>query len=126
MSTKDIWYGVLEASEKSAPVVRDLSIQSGNDRLWLYNHARNSFVEYSQAIVEPKLRELNENDIPLDELDRAFRAARQAFAAARKTSKWEDKAPAAKPASKKDDDDIELVDDGDDGEEFIDDVEDDD
>ena len=126
MSTKDIWYGVLEAGDKSAPVVRDLTMQAEKNHVWLYNHARNTFVEYAQAIVEPKLRELAKGDIPQDELDQAFKAARQAFISARKIRKWEDKPLPAKPASKKDDDtDIEITDD-DDIDEFIDDGEDDD
>jgi hypothetical protein len=123
MSTNDIWYGVLEAGDRSSPVVRDQSIQVNSNKIWLYHHARNTFVEYSQAIVEPKLRELATGDIARDELDRAFRAARKAFAPARKIQKWDDRAPAARPAGKKDDSDIEMADD-EDAAEFIDDVED--
>jgi hypothetical protein len=124
MSTNNIWYGVLEAGSKTAPVVRDLSMPASNNSIWLYNHARNTFVEYTLAIVEPKLRELTKSDISQDELDQAFKAARKDFAPARKTRQWDDKAPASKPARKKDDTDIEIADD--DAEEFIDDVEDDD
>ncbi len=124
MSTNDIWYGVLEAGSKTSPVVRDLSLQASNNSIWLYNHARKTFVQYTLAIVEPKLRELKAGDINRDELDQAFRAARKDFAAARKIRQWEDKAPAPSPARKKDEAEFEITDD--DTEEFIDDVEDDD
>lgn len=124
MSTNDIWYGILDAGDKSTPVVRDLSMQAASDKVWLYNHVRNAFVEYSLAIVEPKLRELAKGDITQDELDRAFKAARQAYTATRKIRTWDDKKPAAKPARKKEDADIEIADD-DEIEEFIDDADDD-
>jgi hypothetical protein len=124
MKTNDIWYGVLEAGSKTSPVVRDLSMQASNNSIWLYNHARNTFVEYTRAIVEPKLRELSAGDIGRDELDQAFKAARESFALVRKIRQWDDKAPAPSPVRKKDDPEFEITDD--DTEEFIDDVEDDD
>ena len=49
MSTKDIWYGYLDAGEKSSPVVRDASIDTSKNKIYLYNHARGEFVEYAQA-----------------------------------------------------------------------------
>ncbi len=124
MSTNDIWYGVLEAGSKTSPVVRDLSMQASTNSIWLYNHVRNMFVEYTLAIVEPKLRELKAGDIDRAELDRAFKAARKDFAPTRKIRQWDDKPPAPSLARKKDDPEFEITDD--DAEEFIDDVEDDD
>lgn len=124
MTTNDIWYGILEAGDKSSAVVRDLSIQTNNNKIWLYNHARNSFLEYVQAIVEPRLRELTAGDITPEELERAFRAARQSFTKALRIQKWDDKAPVAKAASQKEDAESDLIDDAD-VDEFIDDIEDD-
>jgi hypothetical protein len=80
MSNDTIWYGFLEAGGKSSPVVRDLSLETANPKtVYLYNLARGIFLEYAREIVEPKLRELKSDDIPRDELDKAFQAARQAF-----------------------------------------------
>lgn len=121
MSSNDIWYGVLEAGSKTSPVVRDPSIQTDSSNVWLYNHARDTFVQYSLAIVEPKLRKLAKDDISQDELEQAFKNARKSFTALHKVNKWDDeKAPAPK-AARQDDDDIDIGDE-DDMEEFIDDV----
>lgn len=124
MSTNDIWYGILDAGNKSTPVVRDLSMQVNNNKIWLYNYARNTFVEYSLTIVEPMLRELTTSDISRNELDRAFKAARQAFTRTRKIHKWDDKTPAARHDSKNDDIETESVEETE-AEEFIDDVDED-
>jgi len=121
MSAKDIWYGVLEAGEKSSPVVRDISLEAGQNKIYLYNYVRNQFIEYAQAIVEPKLRDLREGDISRDELDKAFKAAYQAFTSSRKVRTWSDSKPAAVRA-KDDDDDLDIdTSDDDFMEEFIDD-----
>jgi hypothetical protein len=122
MSTKDIWYGVLEAGEKSSPVVRDASIDTSQNKVYLYNHVRGEFVEYAQAIVEPKLRDLTAEDISQDELDKAFRAARKNFASSHRTSALSDAQPTAKPAASKSNEDYDIDEDSDeDMEDFIDD-----
>lgn len=112
MGTKDIWYGVLEAGDKTSPVVRDMSLEvSDTKRIWLYNHVKNQFVEYSLEIVEPKLRNLGNGDISLDELDQAFKSARKAFGLARKIRKWDNKKYAATVAQVDNDEpDIDLED----------------
>ncbi|MDH5711175.1 MAG: hypothetical protein OEZ15_05875 [Gammaproteobacteria bacterium] len=123
MGAKDIWYGVLEAGEKSSPVVRDASLETGQNKIYLYNYVRNNFVEYSQAIVEPKLRELTEGDISQDKLDKAFKAARQAFLSSHKTRSWSDTKSTTsrvKRDEQEDEADIDITDD-DEIEEFIDD-----
>ena len=123
MSAKDIWYGVLEAGEKTSPVVRDASLEAAQNKIYLYNHVRNEFVEYAQAIVEPKLRELAAGDISSKELEKAFKAARQAFLSARKIPAVSDKKAAAPPVKKnnvEDEPEFDTVDD-DEIEEFIDD-----
>ncbi|MBI1194420.1 MAG: hypothetical protein GC138_01035 [Gammaproteobacteria bacterium] len=124
MSKNDIWYGMIEAGEKSTPVVRDMTLQTGDrSKIWLYNHSRNRFLEYSRAIVESKLRDLGEGDISQQELDKAFQAARKLFTPRHMIRKW-DAAPGTpaasnSPRSKGDDDDIEL--DDSDMEKFVDD-----
>lgn len=119
MATKDIWYGVLEAGEKSSPVVRDASIDTSQNKIYLYNHVRGEFVQYAQAIVEPKLRELTAEDISQEELDKAFRAARSKYASTHRSSAVSDAKPAA---SKTGDDDYDIDEDSDDDmEDFIDD-----
>jgi hypothetical protein len=125
MSEKDIWYGVLDAGEKTSPVVRDATLDASQGRVWLYNHVRNQFIEYAEAIVEPKLRELTTGDIPLNELDEAFKAARRAFSSSRKISTRSDTKPAAPRVKNEDkDDELEIDIPGDDDmDEFIDDDE---
>lgn len=91
MSENTIWYGFLEAGVHSSPVVRDTSLQTKSRKtMYLYNHLRGKFLEYSCEIVEPKLRELDPGDIPLKQLSSAFKAARKAFVHDKVTTKWED------------------------------------
>ena len=86
MSDNDIWYGFLQAGDKSSPVVRDPELKTGNNKtIYLYNQVRGQFVEYSSEIVEPKLRELKSDDVSLADLKRAFKAARKVFLATRVT-----------------------------------------
>ena len=122
MSANTIWYGVLEAGEKTSPVVRDTSLDASANKIYLYNYVRNQFIEYAQAIVEPKLRELAAGDISRDDLDRAFKAAYQAFSSSRKARAWSDRKPAASPVKDTDDEVVDLDEsDYGDVEEFIDD-----
>jgi hypothetical protein len=116
MNAKDIWYGVLDAGEKTSPVVRDTTLDASQGKVWLYNHMRNQFIEYARAIVEPKLRELNTGDIPQEELDEAFKAARQVFSSSHNISTWSDMKPAASKVKNQDQDDeldIDISDDDD-------------
>jgi len=81
MSKDDIWYGFLQAGAQSSPVVRDATMATNSRKtVWLYNHVRDRFLEYSLEVVEPKLRELGDGDIALKALDKAYRAARKKFA----------------------------------------------
>ena len=122
MSEKDIWYGVLEAGEKSSPVVRDNTLDASEGKVYLYNHSRNQFIEYAKAIVEPKLRELAAGDISRNDLDKAFRAALQDFNSSRKGRSWSDSKPVARAVKNVQDDDIDIdMSDDDFEEEFIDD-----
>ena len=118
MSSKEIWYGVLEAGEKTSPVVRDTSIDAGQNKIYLYNYVRNQFVEYAQTIVEPKLRELAEGDISREELDNAFKSAYKSFSSTHKVNAWAGTKFATPPVKDEANEDIDLSEDND---EFIDD-----
>ena len=119
MITEDIWYGVLEAGEKTSPVVRDASLVAGDaKRAWLYNHVKNKFVEYSLEIVAPKLRDLADGDLSVDELDMAFKAAREEFGPARQIPKWDVKTSAVTIVNTSDDEAGSAMEDAD-IEEFI-------
>ena len=109
MSAKDIWYGVLDAGEKTSPVVRDATLDASEGKVWLYNHLRNQFIEYAKAIVEPKLRDLATGDIPQKELDEVFKVARRTFSSSRKISTSSDTKPTApRVKSKDEDDDLDI------------------
>jgi hypothetical protein len=98
MNKNDLWYGFLQAGGKSSPVVRDMSLEEkGRSTIYLYNHARGMFLEYALEVVEPKLRELQPEDISLKELDSAFKLARKTFNPVKVVNKWSDAAPARPP-----------------------------
>jgi hypothetical protein len=81
MTQEELWYGFLEAGDRSTPVARDPKLTTGNpDTVYMYNLQRNEIIEYKRAIAEPKLRELkaNEGDA-LKELKSAFAKALKEF-----------------------------------------------
>ena len=70
--------------KKSSPVVRDPALETKSPKtVYLFNYMRGEFLEYSREIVEPKLRELNSDDVFVTELKRAFKAARKSFSPGR-------------------------------------------
>ena len=106
------------------PALEELqkSGEAGRNKIYLYNHIRNQFIEYSQAIVEPKLRELGAGDISRDELENAFKAARQAFTSSRKINVWSDTKGGAQRVKDEDDDELDIdMSDDNYSDEFIDD-----
>jgi hypothetical protein len=82
MSTKNnLWYGYLEAGNRSSAIVLDQRLETGDpSTLYLFNLQRGAFVEYKRELVEPKMRELGklEEEI-LDELKSEFNKARSQF-----------------------------------------------
>jgi hypothetical protein len=81
MSDNPFWYGYLEAGDKSAPVLRDRRLVTGNPKtLYLYNLKRSAIIEYSREVAEPKLRELkaHESDV-IDALNSGYAEARAKF-----------------------------------------------
>jgi hypothetical protein len=76
-----VWYGYLQAGDRSSAVIRDDRLDTGNRKtLYLFNLARNSILEYSREIVEPKLRELKPDEAATaSELDAAYKKIRRSF-----------------------------------------------
>ncbi|MCW8883397.1 MAG: hypothetical protein OQL10_08125 [Sedimenticola sp.] len=81
MSKKNYWHGYLEAGTKSTPVLRDLTIETGNEStIYLYSLKRNKVLEFQINIVEPKLRELGEDESDvISELTAGYKKAKKEF-----------------------------------------------
>lgn len=81
MGEETLWFGYLEAGEKSSPVVMDPRLNTGDPKtLYLFNYKRGQILEYTRSIVESKLRELSEEEAGMVEaLEAAFREARRGF-----------------------------------------------
>jgi hypothetical protein len=78
---EQLWFGYIEAGERSSPVVRDASIETGkSSTIYLYNAVKGRILEYQRDIVEPKLRELIDGETAnIDELRKAYRRVRESF-----------------------------------------------
>ena len=76
-----VWYGFLQAGDRSSPVIRDDRLDTGNHKtMYLFNLNRNSILEYSREVVEPKLRDLKPDEsVTVAELDAAYKKARRTF-----------------------------------------------
>jgi hypothetical protein len=76
-----IWYGYLEAGNRSSPVIRDERLETGSTKtVFLFNLARREILEYSRDVVETKLRELNSSEAKtIKQLDEAYTEARRNF-----------------------------------------------
>lgn len=74
-------YGFLEAGTKSALVVLDARLNTGQpDTVYVYNHQRGAILEYKRAILEPKLRDLTPDELEqVKSLRSAYRKARTGF-----------------------------------------------
>ncbi len=81
MTQEELWYGFLEAGDRSSPVARDPKLTTGNpDTVYVYNLQRNEIIEYKRAIAEPKMRALKANEADkLKELKDAFDKALKTF-----------------------------------------------
>jgi hypothetical protein len=76
-----VWYGFLQAGDRSSPVIRDDRLDTGNRKtMYLFNLNRNLILEYSREVVEPKLRDLKPDEsVTVSELDAAYKKARRNF-----------------------------------------------
>ncbi len=81
MSDNTLWYGYLEAGERSSAVAMDNRLHTGDPTtVYVFNLQRGEILEYKRAIVEPKLRELKATEKELEtELKSAYRKARNGF-----------------------------------------------
>lgn len=81
MSDNNLWYGYLEAGAKSSPVLMDPRLNTGDPKtMYLFNLNRGEILEYKREIIEPKLRELNEQEQGLcREIQSAFGKVRSGF-----------------------------------------------
>lgn len=129
MGDDKLWFGFLEAGEKSAPVAVDRNLDTGMaDTVYVYNHKRGQILEYKREIIEPKLRELKASERDLKkQLESGFKQARKGFLprSARLAAIPERAEPAAREKTPSEDedmaegfeDDVMLDDDADDEEE---------
>jgi hypothetical protein len=114
MSDTAVWYGYLEAGDKSTPVLRDRRLSTGNPKtIYLYNLKRSAIVAYSREIVEPKLRELKEEERGVThELARGYAETRKAFQPhGTKMASRPEKGGAASPRRQEEDEEIHRFDD---------------
>lgn len=81
MSDNTLWYGYLEAGERSSPVAIDNKLATGDPTtVYMFNLKRGEIIEYKRAIVDPKLRELTDDEqATLGELKSGYRKARNGF-----------------------------------------------
>ena len=102
MSKQKLWYGFLEAGNKSSAVVIDHSMDTGDkNTLFIYNHNRQEILKYVRELAEPKLRELTAKEKELES------ALKKGFSEAFKTLKYPlaktfDSPAKAKPSPKAD------------------------
>jgi hypothetical protein len=81
MKEKTLWYGYLNAGQKSTPIVLDNELHTGNkETVYLFNLVRGEILEYQRQIVEPKLQELGaEQTEAIKQLKTAYAKARRNF-----------------------------------------------
>ena len=81
MNDSALWYGYLEAGDRSSAVAIDKKLATSDPTtVYMFNLKRGEIIEYKRAIVEPKLRELGGNEQEtLGELKSGYRKARSDF-----------------------------------------------
>jgi hypothetical protein len=106
-----LWYGYLEAGNRSSPVIRDERLDTGSTKtVFLFNLARGEILEYSRDVVEPKLRELKSSEAKsIKKLDAAYAEARRDFKdrRARPLNIPEKGGAARRPVETQDDDEVD-------------------
>lgn len=106
-----LWYGFLEAGDKSSPVVLDPKMDTGSPQtVYLYNLKRNEILEYRRDIVDPKLRDLAPEETDVDVLNRSFGEARRNFKGkGPRFANVPERGKAAAPAPEEAEPDVDLV-----------------
>lgn len=81
MSESNLWYGYLDAGEKSSPILMDHRLSTANpNTVYVFNLKRSEIIEYRRDIVEAKLRDLGEEDgSVIKELKTAYNKVRSGF-----------------------------------------------
>jgi hypothetical protein len=106
-----LWYGYLEAGNRSSPVIRDERLDTGSTKtVFLFNLTRREILEYSRDVVEPKLRELKSSEAKtIKELDEAYTEERRNFKdrRARPLNIPEQGGSARRPVESQNDDEID-------------------
>jgi hypothetical protein len=76
-----LWFGFLEAGEKGSPVIRDLSLDTGQSwTTYLFNMRKGRIIEYRRDIVESKLRELTQEELDVvADMEAAYNSVRPDF-----------------------------------------------
>jgi hypothetical protein len=111
-----LWYGYLEAGNRSSPVIRDERLDTGSTKtVFLFNLERGEILEYSRDVVETKLRDLKPSEAKMiKKLDTAYAEVRRNFKdrRARPLNIPEHGSSARRPVETQDDDEIdEFIDD---------------
>lgn len=115
MKNKSLWFGFLNAGTKSSAVINDPMLSTGNDKtMYLYNHVRGSILEYQREIVESKLRELEDGDADVGDMQKTYKKVRADFTPKGARLQKVAEQPASKPSPPPVEDDLELDDDFDD------------
>jgi hypothetical protein len=81
MSENNLWFGYLDAGEKSSPVIMDPRLNTANpNTVYLFHFNRGEIIEYRRDIIETKLRTL-ESTVKLDKkaLKSAYMPVRRNF-----------------------------------------------
>ena len=81
MAKNPLWCGYLEAGDRSSAVLRDDRLETGNPKtIYLYNLARDEILQYSRDLVDPKLRELRDDESGVaEDLKNGYTKARRTF-----------------------------------------------
>lgn len=67
MAKQKLWYGFLEAGNKSSPVIIDRNMDTGEKHtIFVYNHNKKEILKYVRDLVEPKLRDLTAKEKSLE------------------------------------------------------------
>ena len=79
--SNELWYGYLDAGDKSSPVVIDPKLDTGNPKtVYMYNFNSKKITEYKREIAEPKLRALSDKENGMvKDLKSAYDSARKDF-----------------------------------------------
>lgn len=81
-TTKSVWYGRLNTSSSSTPVIYDPGLPPPpTGQIYLYNAERNAILKYAATVVEPLLHGLEKGEHKMIEkaLGKKWRSVRKTF-----------------------------------------------